>query len=704
VSLVNVKKSDGVGLLTIDNPPVNALSPDVQYAVAQGIKSLVGDEGVSAIVVHGTGRNFVAGADIKKFVEISMGEAPFSEEGLQPLLRLIEDCPKPVVMAIHGFALGGGLELAMAGHYRVAVPDASLGQAEVKLGLMPGGGGTQRLPRLVGLKKGVEMCYTGDPISAREATDLGLVDKLIDGDLVEESIAFARQISSKKPLKTRERVEKLGAPAINADLFDAARQTARIKYRNLEAPLVAIDAVEAGLQLAFEEACRLERQKFKSCLFSSQSKALIHVFFAERDVVKIPDVPKDTPTFSVKSAAVLGAGTMGAGIAMVLANAGIAVLLKETDQTALDRGRASIQKNYANAIKRGRMTQALADGRMKLITPALSWDGFEKTDLVIEAAFENMALKKKLFQHLDNICKPTAILASNTSTLSIDEIASATTRPEFVIGTHFFSPANVMKLLEIVRGKATQKEVIASCMQLAKKIGKIGVLVGNGKGFVGNRMFHAYRREAQFLVEEGATPDQVDTALYDFGMAMGPLAAADLAGIDVGWRIRQEHRHLLEPGVRQPFIENKLCEIGRYGQKTGAGWYKYDEDRTRTSDPETGALVRRWRSEAGIQQREISTQEILDRCLLALVNEGARILDERLALRAGDIDVIFVNGYGFPAYRGGPMWYADSLGLDSVYRRVCKLQQDLGSFWEPARLLKKLADAGQTFSSHSTAA
>lgn len=704
MSLVVLTKSNQIGIITIDNPPVNALSPDVQAAIAQGIRNFAGEAAVSAIVVHGAGRNFVAGADIKKFVEIANGEAPFSEEGLQPLLRLIEDCAKPVVMAIHGFALGGGLELAMAGHYRVGATAASLGQAEVKLGLMPGGGGTQRLPRLVGVRKGLEMCFTGDPISAREATELGLLDKLIDGDLLAGAIDFAEQVAAGRPPKTRDRLEKLGAPETNVDLFDAARQIAKTKYRNLEAPLVTIDAVEAGLQLPFEEGCRLERRHFKSCLFSAQSKALIHVFFAERDVVKIPDIPKDTPTTSVNCAAVIGAGTMGAGIAMVLANAGVPVLLRDADQASLDRGLATIQKNYAGAIKRGRMTQAFVDDRMKLITPELSWNGLEKADLVIEAAFENMALKKEIFHQLDKICKSGAILATNTSTLSIDEIASATRRPESVIGTHFFSPANVMKLLEVVRGKTTHTEVIATCMQLAKRIGKIGVLVGNGNGFVGNRMFHAYRREAQFLVEEGASPEQVDTALYEFGMAMGPLATADLAGLDVGWRIRQEHRQSLNAGVRQPFVEDRLCELGRYGQKTGEGWYVYDDNRNRISDPEVTAKIRKWSSEMGIQQRRIETSEILDRCLLALVNEGARILEEGLAIRSGDIDVIFVNGYGFPTYRGGPMWYADTLGLDVVNDRINKLRKGQDPFWVPAPLLKKLTEEGRTLSQVSSTA
>jgi 3-hydroxyacyl-CoA dehydrogenase len=424
---------------------------------------------------------------------------------------------------------------------------------------------------------------------------------------------------------------------------------------------------------------------------------MIHVFFGEREVAKIPDVPKGTPTIPVNSAAVVGAGTMGGGIAMAFANAGIPVLLKETDQAALDRGLATIQKNYANSVKRGRFTQQFMDERLKLIKPTLSYDDFGSVDMVIEAVFEGMALKKEVFGELDRVCKQGAILASNTSTLNIDEIASATKRPQAVIGTHFFSPANVMRLLEIVRGKASSKEVIATCMQLSKKIGKIGVLVGNCRGFVGNRMFGPYRREAQFLVEEGASVEAVDKAMYDYGMAMGPMATGDLAGLDVGWRIRKEYRHLEKPGVRQPLAEDRLCELGRYGQKTVAGWYKYDAERRAIPDPEVAQLVRKWGTEAGIPQRQISSEEIVDRCIYALVNEGARILEEGYALRAVDIDIIYLNGYGFPAHRGGPMWYADTVGLKKVYDRICEFHKQHGELWEPAPLLKHLAQEGKGF-------
>ena len=463
------------------------------------------------------------------------------------------------------------------------------------------------------------------------------------------------------------------------------------------APLAAIEAIEAATKLPFEQGCEKERELFVKCLFSDQSKALIHVFFGEREVAKIPDVPKDTPLIPVNKAAVVGAGTMGGGIAMVFANAGIPVLLKDADQPALDRGMANIQKNYASSVKRGRFTQQFVDECLKRIQPTLSFDGFSDADMVIEAVFEGMMLKKEVFAELDRVCKPGAILASNTSTLNIDEIASATSRAASVIGTHFFSPANVMRLLEIVRGKATSKEVIATCMQLSKKLGKIGVLVGNCRGFVGNRMFGPYRREAQFLVEEGASVEAVDRALVDYGMAMGPLSTGDLAGLDVGWRIRKEYRHLEKPGIRQPIAEDQLCEMGRYGQKTGAGWYKYDENRRAIPDPEVAELVRKWTTEAKIPQRQISADEIVDRCIYALVNEGARILEEGFALRAVDIDIIYLNGYGFPAYRGGPMWYADTVGLKKVYDRVVEFQKQHGEIWEPAPLLKQLAEQGKKF-------
>jgi 3-hydroxyacyl-CoA dehydrogenase len=694
--LVQLTKDNGIAIITINNPPVNALSPGVPEGISSAIDEIDKDANIQAAVLIGGGTTFVAGADIKEFGKMTASGKPRGA-GMLPFLLKVENCSKPVVVAIHGTAFGGGLELAMSGHYRVAVPGAKVGQPEVNLGIIPGAAGTQRLPRLAGVAKAVEMCTDGKPISAQAAFEAGIVDRLIEGDLLAGAIAFARAVAGKPAPKTRERNRKLGTPEQNAAIFAAARDAVRKKARGLLAPLAAIDAIEAATKLPFEEGCQAEQNLFTECLFSDQSKSLVHVFFGEREVAKIPDIPKETPLIPVKSAAVVGAGTMGGGIAMVLANAGIPVLLKDTDRGALDRGIANIGKNYETSVKRGRFTPEFVAERLKLITPTLRYDDFSAADLIIEAVFEGMALKKEIFGELDRVCKPGAILASNTSTLNIDAIASATSRPQSVIGTHFFSPANVMRLLEIVRGKATSKEVIATCMQLSKKLGKVGVLVGNCMGFVGNRMFGPYRREAQFLVEEGASIEAVDKALYDYGMAMGPLATGDLAGLDVGWRIRKEYKHLQKPGVRQPFTEDKICELGRYGQKTGAGWYKYDEQRRPSVDPEIVEKIRQWVAEAGIPQRQISSEEIVDRCLYALVNEGARILEEGYALRAVDIDIIYLNGYGFPAYRGGPMWYADTVGVKKVYDRVCEFHKQHGELWTPAPLLKQLAEQGKSF-------
>src|SRR6202167_5065029 len=539
--LVQFAKDNEIAVITINNPPVNALSPGVPEGISEAIERISNDPEIMAAVLIGGGRTFVAGADIKEFGKMASGKAPRGA-GMLPFLLRVEDSRKPIVVAIHATAFGGGRELAMSGHYRVAVPSAQVGQPEVKLGIIPGAAGTQRLPRLAGVAAAVEMCADGKPVSAEKALALGIIDKLVDGDLLAGAIAFAREVASKPAPKTRERNGKLGTPEQTAPIFTAARENARKKQRGLLAPVAAIDAAEAATKLPFEEGCKVEQELFIKCLMSDQSKALIHVFFGEREVAKIPDIPKDTPLIPVRRLAVVGAGTMGGGITMVFANAGIPVLLKEVDQPALDAGMGKIGKNYANSVQRGRFTEAFVDERLKLITPVLTYDAFSEVDMVVEAVFEGMALKKTVFADLDRVCRPGAILATNTSTLNIDEIASATSRPEAVIGTHFFSPANIMRLLEIVRGKESSKEVIATCMQLSKKLGKIGVLVGNCRGFVGNRMFGPYRREAQFLIEEGAKVEAVDQALVEFGNAMGPLATGDLAGLDVGWRIRKGDR------------------------------------------------------------------------------------------------------------------------------------------------------------------
>ncbi len=680
-------------VITVNNPPVNALSPGVPEGIGESLAKAVADDAVNAIVLIGGGRTFIAGADIKEFGKITSGQRKGFE--LLPLMRAMEDSSKPVVVAIHGTAFGGGLEVAMGGHYRVASPSAQVGQPEVKLGIIPGAAGTQRLPRLAGVAKAAEMCAFGEPIKAADALACGIVDRIIEGDLLTCAIAFAQEIvaSGITPPKPRERNEKLS----EAISFDALRAQARKTKRGLTAPLAAIDAVEASTQLPFDEGCKKEREIFERCLYSDQSKAMIHAFFGEREVAKIPFLAKDTAVAEIRRAAVIGAGTMGGGIAMNYANAGIPVIVKEATQEALDRGMAVIRKNYANSVAKGRFPQSVMDARMALITPQLTYDGFEEADIITEAVFEGMALKKEIFTAIDGIAKPTCILASNTSTLSIDEIAAVTARPHMVIGTHFFSPANVMRLLEIVRGAKTSHEVIATCMALAKKLNKVGVLVGNCRGFVGNRMIHPYIREATFLVEEGASPEQVDKVLYDFGLAMGPLAMGDLAGLDVGWRIRQEYRHLETPGERHPRVNDALCEMGRYGQKTGRGWYAYDENRKSSPDPEVAALIERTSAELGITRRVVSDDEILDRTMYALVNEGAKILEEGFALRSVDIDIIYLTGYGFPAHRGGPMFYAGLVGLKKVYERVCEFHATHGDQWAPATLLKRLAEEGKTF-------
>lgn len=650
--LVSVSRQEEIGILTINNPPVNALSPGVPEGLAAGIAELNGDAAIRAIVVIGGGRTFISGADIKEFGKITSGQK--SDIGLNAIIDRIEGSAKPVVMAIHGQALGGGLEVAMGGHYRVIAADAKVGQPEVKLGIIPGAGGTQRLPRLAGAEKALEMCWAGDPIPASDAVRAGIADAVAEGDLLTFAVSFARGVTAVRP--TRD----IAPPAADAVVFAAARNAAAKRSRNLMAAQKAIDAVEAALRLPFDEGIAYERQLFEECLFSEQSKSMIHVFFGEREVAKIPSLPKDTPILPVKKAAIIGAGTMGGGIAMNYLNAGIPVRIKETTAEALDRGVATIRKNYANSVAKGRFTQAWMDQRMALLTAQLSYDGFEEADVIVEAAFENMAIKKQVFAEMDAVARPGCILATNTSTLDIDEIASATGRPEWVVGHHFFSPANVMRLLEIVRGQATSPEVLATSMALAKTLKKVGVLVGNCFGFVGNRMFGPYRRAAEQLVLEGARPEAVDQALYDWGMAMGPIAVGDLAGLDIGWRIRldRKERGLGASGYDGAPIEDRLCEMGRYGQKTGAGWYRYDEKRNPSPDAATDAVIEEARAAAGVTPRAVSEAEIVQRCVGALVDEGRRILEEGIALRPVDIDIVYVMGYGFPAYRGGPMWQA----------------------------------------------
>ena len=685
-----------VAVITLASPPVNALTEEVYLGVQAALRKAGADPHVCAVVISGAGQTFCGGVDLREIQQIIAGERP--RAALLPLSFLleIEDSPKPVVAAIHGTALGGGLELAMSAHYRVCAPSARMGQPEVKVGLIPGAGGTQLLPRLAGVAKAVEMCAFGEPISAQEAVALGLVDRVVEGDLVDSAVSFAREVAGKPVRKTRERDEKLNDrdPA----LFEAARERARRTRRGQPAPLAAIDAVEAATKHSFEDGCKREAELFDACIRSTQSQAMIHAFFAERAVSKVPDVPADTPAFELERVAIIGAGTMGGGIAMTFANAGIPVLLKDASQEALDRGMTSITRNYAGSLKKGALSQEVMDQRLALITPQLTYAGFEKADLIVEAVFEDMGVKRDVFAQIDSIAKPSCILASNTSTLDIDQLASATKRAEAVIGLHFFSPANVMRLLEIVRGGATGKEVIATSMALARRLGKVGVLARNCRGFIGSRMMEPYWREAEFLVEEGASVEEVNQALYDFGMAMGPLAMADLVGLDIAWRIRQVFREVAHPGVRQPQVIDLLYKMGRFGQKTGHGWSSYDAARKPSADPETTALIEQVAREAGIERRRISAQEIVDRCVCGLVNEGARLLEEGIALRASDIDIVYLTGFGFPIWRGGPMFYADSVGLPQVLNRIEEFQAKHGSgLWTPAPLLRRLAERGKTF-------
>ena len=700
--LVHLTRQGHIAVVTVNNPPVNALSPGVPEGITACVDEAEKDDSIQAIVLIGAGRTFIAGADIREFAKVRAGKTERGD-GLHPLLFRLEDCPKPIVAAIHGTAFGGGLEVAMACHYRVAIASAQVGQPEIKLGIIPGAGGTLRLPRLAGVAKAAEMCALGEPIRAQDAFDHHVVDRIVDGDSQEDllrgAVAFTGELASLEgpPPKVRERDGNLGDDETNAPIFVAIRERARKKRRGEMAPQKAIDSVEAATRMPFEDARALTAKLFMECLQSPQSEALIHVFFGERTVRKIPGIAKDTPTRKISRAAIVGAGTMGGGIAMVYANAGIPVLLKEASEEALEKGLERIRANYDRSAARGRITPEFVNERMHLIEPTMTYDAFEQADIVIEAVFENMELKKEVFREIGRVARPDAVLASNTSTLDIDEIAAVTNDPTRVVGHHFFSPANVMRLLEIVRGQATSPEILATSMALARRLSKVGVLAGNCHGFIGNRMFEPYVREAQFLVEEGVAITAVDGALEEFGMAMGPLAVGDLAGLDIGWRIRQEAEHSHPEGVRRAFAEDHLYEMGRYGQKTRAGWYRYGDGRRRIDDPDIQQTMTALAKEAGIEQRIITDDEIRDRTICALINEGAHILEEGIALRPVDIDTVYINGYGFPAHRAGPMWYADAAGLDQVYRRVVEFEERHGHWWRPAPLLEQLAKQGKTF-------
>jgi len=685
---VDLDRRGRVAVLTVTNPPVNALSQHVRQGLRDGVSQAIADSAVGALVIVCAGRTFIAGADITEF-----GKPP-AAPGLHEVLDLIENSPKPVVAAVHGTALGGGLEVTLACHYRVGVKDARFGLPEVKLGLLPGAGGTQRLPRVVGVEKGLSMMVSGDPIRADEALKAGLIDEIVDGDLTAAGVAFAEKVlSEKRPLKKiRDLDDKLAAVRGKPEVFASFRKSVARQTRGFRAPENIIKAVEAAVSLPFAEGLKRERELFAELMASPESKAQRYFFFAEREAAKIPDVPADTPARDVKKAAVIGAGTMGGGIAMNFANAGIPVTVVEMNQEALDRGLGIVRKNYEATASRGRLTMADVDKRMGLITGTTDWNAVRDADMIVEAVFEEMPIKKEVFAKLDGLAKPDAVLATNTSTLDVDEIASATKRPESVIGTHFFSPANVMRLLENVRGKQSSKTTIATAMTVGRRIAKVPVLVGVCYGFVGNRMLHQRGQQAEKLILEGALPHQVDKVLTDFGFPMGPFAMGDLAGLDVGWRIRKGR------GTKSP-VADRICELGRFGQKTGSGYFKYEKgDRTPIPDPDVEKIIVDVATEQGITRRHITDEEILQRLLYPMVNEGAKILDEKIAIRASDIDVIWVYGYGWPVYRGGPMFWADQIGLRSVRDTMLGFHKATGdAFWTPAPLLSRLADEGKVF-------
>ena len=698
MSLVDYQKQGSIGVITLNNPPVNALS--VNKGVVQGIldafKEGDHDHHVRAFVIIGGGRNFSGGADISEFGKpYDPGKATLAD-----VLAYMDTVTKPIVAAISGPTMGGGLELALTCHYRVALTGAQIGLPEVKLGILPGAGGTQRSPRLMGVERALDLMVAGDPISSEKAREFGLVDEVVSADLRAAAISYANKLlkDNQGARRASQLTAVLHQPA--EAFFASARERIGKAWRGYPAPLAIVTCVEAAVSQPFAKGLAVERQQFEKLVKTDESRALRHLFFAERQVSKIPDVPEDTPTHEIKSAALIGAGTMGGGIAMNFANAGIPVKMLELNQAALDKGLAIVRKTYAATVAKGRLTQEAMDKRMGLFTGVTSYDDIKEVDIVIEAVFEDMPVKKQVFEILDKVCKPGAILATNTSTLDVNEIAAITSRPQDVLGLHFFSPANVMKLLEVVRAKKTSKDVLASAMKLSKAIKKVGVVAGVCDGFIGNRMLHGYFREAGFLLEEGALPQQVDKVIEDFGFAMGPFRVGDLAGLDVGWYIRKRQAATRPAHLRYSKVADQVCELGRFGQKTGAGWYRYETgNRNPIPDPVVEQLIVQASKEANIPRRQITDQEILERCLYALVNEGAEILEEGIALRASDIDIVYIYGYGFPRYRGGPMFYADTVGLDKVLESVRRYHSEQGEFWKPAALLEKLAAEGKKFNS-----
>jgi len=693
MAVVETEKQGDVAVIRMNNPPVNALGHALRLGLQEAFNAANADAGIKAIVLTGTGRFFSAGADITEF----RGE--MKEPNLPPLIDHIEQSAKPVVAAVNGTALGGGLELALGCHYRVASKDVrQLGLPEIKLGIIPGAGGTQRLPRAIGAEQALQLITTGAFIDATKGAAAGLIDKVVDSDVVGAAVAFAREQTGKPPRRIGEKkVDKVAA-----GLFEKARGSIGRHPSGPVAPKAAIDAVEAATTLSLVEGVAKERALFREAAASPYARALQYAFFAERQAANVPGVGADTKLRDIKTVGVLGAGTMGTGIGLAFLNAGFPVTIVETTQEALDKGVARVRDTLEANVKRGRATEAQAKERMGRLTPTIKLEDLGSNDLIIEAVFENMVLKKEIFAKLDKIAKPGAIIATNTSTLDVDEIAEQTKRPQDVVGLHFFSPANIMRLLEIVRAEKTGADVMATSMAIAKKIGKVGVQAGVCDGFVGNRMLASYGGEVQAMNLEGAMPQEIDGALEKWGMAMGPLAVSDLAGLDVGYRIRKE-RKLTGEAAQNARIPDKIVEMGRLGQKTGAGYYKYDENRKRQVDPDIEALIRSEAESLQIKQRSIPADEIVERSLLRLANEGAKILQEGIALRASDIDTMYLNGYGFPAWRGGPMWQVDNvIGMKKAAERIKAYEAKYGARWKIAPLIERLAAEDGTFAALDT--
>ena len=695
---VHYEQRGDIALLTVDNPPVNPLSSGVRQGLSDGLAKALSDDSISAIVLTGAGRAFIAGADISEFGGASQGPS------LHDCLNAMDDSSKPIVAALNGTAFGGGLEVALCCHNRVIAPSAQVGLPEVKLGLLPGAGGTQRLPRLVGAEKALNFMLSGDGIPGPAAKELGIVDEVADGDVVEAAIAFAQNLVSEGGAVRRIRDEEnmLIADRERPEIFDNARKDAARKMKKRFAPEMIIQCVEAAVNLGdFDAGMKVEAENFAQCLKHPQREALIHMFFAEREVAKIPDVPKDTATQDIASAGVIGCGTMGGGISMSFLNVGIPVTVLELDQEALDRGMGVIKRNYDIQVQRGRMTEEQVNQRMGLLTGTTQYADLGQADVIIEAVYENIDVKVETFKQIEEVAKPGAILASNTSGLDVDKMANATSRPESVIGLHFFSPANVMRLLEVVRGEKTSKETIATSMKLGKTLNKIAVLSGNAPGFIGNRMLAGYTRQAGEIILQGATPYQVDNAILQFGMPMGPFQMNDLVGLDLGWRARKPSGMAPDDVPITARVADKLCELERFGQKTNRGYYIYPEgSRAGQADPEVVEIVEQTSAELGITRRPIDDEEVLKRCLYPLINEGAKILEDGIAIRPCDIDIVYINGYGFPEVTGGPMFWADQQGLDNILADIKKFQEEYGGdVWEPAPLLERLVAEGKNFAS-----